>query len=60
MTKIYSVSGLLNSKDLMERPFRSHIILVQVLPYWWGRIPKPGEVSLAHNGVLFLDDYRIP
>ncbi len=59
-TKIYSIAGLLNRHDGMihQRPFRSpHHTASSVALIGGGATPKPGEVSLSHNGVLFLDEF---
>ncbi|MBD5552804.1 MAG: YifB family Mg chelatase-like AAA ATPase [Desulfovibrio sp.] len=59
VTRIYSVAGLLDPDRgiITERPFRApHHTISDVAMIGGGRNPRPGEVSLAHRGVLFLDE----
>ena len=59
LTKIYSVAGLLPSDTplMAHRPFRSpHYTISHAGLVGGGRLPRPGEVTLSHRGVLFLDE----
>lgn len=59
ITKIHSISGEIDSKIgiITTRPFRRpHHTSSPIAMIGGGRIPKPGEISLAHFGVLFLDE----
>jgi len=58
-TKIHSVAGKIddNTALMIRRPFRSpHHTISDIALVGGGTFPQPGEISLAHNGVLFLDE----
>lgn len=58
LTKIYNSSGKLSSGVVTQRPVRSpHHTASQIALTGGGAIPRPGEVTLAHRGVLFLDEF---
>lgn len=57
VARIYSAAGLISNAQILSRPFRSpHHTASAVAVIGGGTNPKPGEVSLAHKGILFLDE----
>lgn len=57
VAKIYSTCGLMKEKSLLKRPFRApHHTSTKASLIGGGKEVKPGEITLAHNGVLFLDE----
>jgi magnesium chelatase family protein len=58
VTNMYSIAGLNSGQLITTRPFRSpHYTITQTGLIGGGNPPKPGEISLAHNGILFLDEF---
>ncbi len=57
VSRIYSISGMLNKGLIKDRPFRSpHHTISNAGLVGGGTTPKPGEITLSHRGVLFLDE----
>jgi len=60
VTKIYSLYKKNNSNLIKQRPFRNpHHTITRINLVGGGNIPRPGEISLAHRGVLFLDEFSL-
>jgi len=56
-TKIHSIANMIDGEIIIKRPFRSpHHTASLISLIGGGNLPKPGEISLAHTGVLFLDE----
>ncbi len=61
-TMIYSIAGMIDPSNplILRRPFRNpHHTSSDISITGGGKIPKPGEVSLSHNGVLYLDEFQL-
>jgi len=57
VTKLHSVAGRTMGRIMTQRPFRSpHHTASDIALIGGGRVPRPGEISLSHQGVLFLDE----
>lgn len=58
LTKIYSIAGKLKGSAILSRPVRSpHHTTSHIALVGGGSVPKPGEITLAHRGILFLDEF---
>ncbi len=60
VTKIYSIAGMLDTKGMVtRRPFRSpHHTCSHVALIGGGSVPRPGEATLSHRGILYLDEFN--
>jgi magnesium chelatase family protein len=58
LTKIYSIAGILKHNMVLSRPVRSpHHTTSNVALVGGGAVPRPGEITLSHRGVLFMDEF---